>query len=503
MSATPTNSDQWLTEAFGKGNGALLGRISASGARIFYFRYTGRKGQVRLPIGPFNPKGDGIATFSVAQARCQALAWSGLRRQSGIVDLREHLAQAEADRQASEEAERQRIAEDQRQREAAAKAAELAMERRLTVRRLFDDWRTADLQPRTRADGKRTGRVDGGQYVLEQLTRHVFPKIGETALEDVRKADLLALLDAQKAAGKMRTANVLLAELKQMFDFAVERELIAGNPLATVKKSKVGGPSVERDRALGDEELRLLVAGIADANMHPRSASAVWLTLATGARVGELMGAVWANTLPSDAKARTARLGALQAITDADGVKLGIVDTASRTWYLPTTKNQRDHTIHLSEFALAQLATLAEHRELLRESQDGELSPWVFPATDTRRPVCVKSFGKQLADRQRDPAKRMKNRAKSTDALRLPGGRWTAHDLRRTAATIMAKCGFGSDTINECLNHVQVDRMARVYIQDRRQADQQRAFDALGRHLHGLVTGKTGAKVVQLPIRAA
>ena len=382
-----------------------------------------------------------------------------------------------------QEAEKAEQARLHRERIETARAAELAQQQRLTVRRLFDDWRTADLQPRVRADGKRTGRVDGGQYVFDQFTRHIFPAIGEWALADVRKADLLALLDAQKSAGKMRTANILLADLKQMFDFALERELIPGNPLATVKKSKVGGPSVERDRVLSDEEIRGLAQAVPTARLNPRSATAIWLTLATGVRVGELMGAVWADTLPAESKPRQARLMALQAVADADDVKFGIIDLTARTWYLPTTKNQRDHTIHLSDFALMQLEALHQLREVLLESTTGELSPWVFPATDNRRPVCVKSFGKQLADRQREPEERLSNRTKATTALMMPGGRWTAHDLRRTAATLMARLGFGSDTINECLNHIQADRMARVYIQDRREADQVRAFDALGKRL--------------------
>jgi integrase len=402
------------------------------------------------------------------------------------------IAQAEA-----LDAGRQRAADEQQQRKTAAQAAEFAQQRRLTVRRVFDDWRGADLQPRIRADGKRTGRVDGGQYVLEQFTRHVFPTIGSKALEDVSKADLLALLDAQKSAGKMRTANVLLAELKQMLDFALERELINRNPLATVKKSKVGGPSVERDRALSDEEIGLMVPAVASARMHPRNATAIWLTLATGVRVGELMGAVWADALPADPKLRKARLDALLALAEAEDVKLGIIDTAARTWHLPTTKNQRAHTIHLSDFALAQLEVLRQHREVLTDSTTGELSPWIFPATANSRPVCVKSFGKQLADRQRTPEERMSNRTKAVTSLAMPGGRWTAHDLRRTAATIMARRGFASDTINECLNHIQADRMARVYIQDRREADQIRAFDALGERLAELTTGvAAGSNVV-------
>lgn len=387
---------------------------------------------------------------------------------------------------------------EQRQRLEAAAAAALGLQRRLTVRQVFDNWRAADLQPRMGADGKRVGRVDGGRYVLEQFTRHVFPKIGDVAIEDLGKASLLALLDAQKTAGKLRTANVLLADLKQILDFALEREIIDRNPLATVKKAKVGGKSVERERVLSDDEIKLLVSAIGKARLNPRSAAAIWLTLATGVRVGELMGAIWAEDLPESPKLRTARLDGLRKLAEAEEVKLGLVDTKGCTWYLRDTKNQRDHTIHLSKFALTQLELLRELREAM---PTGELSPWIFPATDSARPVCVKSFGKQLADRQRPDTEPLKRRSKKTTSLALPDGRWTAHDLRRTAATVMARCGFGSDTINECLNHIQADSMARVYIQDRREADQARAFDALGARLTELTTATVTSNVV--PLRTA
>ncbi len=421
-----------------------------------------------------------------------------------------------------------------RQRIEAAQIAELAQQRRVTVRQHFDDWRGADLQPRIRADGKRTGRVDGGQYVLEQFTRHVFPAIGDKALGDVSKADLLALLDAQKSAGKMRTANVLLAELKQMLDFALERELIDRNPLATVKKNKVGGPSVERERVLSDEEVSLLVPAITKAKMHPRNATAIWLTLATGVRVGELMGAVWAEALPKDSKSDKAHLNALQLLCDCkavtaarkrltramdagdinkverakhklvacesfgdpDRVKVGVINTTTRTWHLPDTKNQRDHTIHLSDFALTQLEVLRQHREMQTKSIARELSPWVFPATDNSLPVCVKSFGKQLADRQRTPEQRMMNRTKAIASLTMPDGKWTAHDLRRTTGTLMSKLGISGDVIDECLNHKIESRVRRIYVQDRREADQVRAFDVLGLRLAKLTDSEAADSTV-------
>ena len=153
MQANPTADDQWLTEGFGRGAGALLGRITPAGSRVFYFRYTGTAGQVRQPIGAFHPKGDGLAKFTVGQARAQALTWVALRREQQAPDLREFLAQAQADRQHDVDAERQRLADEQRQREAESITAEAERQRRKTVRQVFDQWRATELPPRIRADG--------------------------------------------------------------------------------------------------------------------------------------------------------------------------------------------------------------------------------------------------------------------------------------------------------------------------------------------------------------
>ncbi len=77
---------------------------------------------------------------------------------------------------------------------------------------------------------------------------------------------------------------------------------------------------------------------------------------------------------------------------------------------------------------------------------------------------------------------RLKNRTKSVDALVLDGGRWTAHDLRRIASTLMSQLGISSAVINECKNHIK-QGMSGVCIQDRREAEQVKAFDAMGQRL--------------------
>jgi integrase len=372
-------------------------------------------------------------------------------------------------------------AERRRRIEAERKAqddARLAAERRLTVRKLFDRWAAIDLAPRTSADGRRLGRKDGGAFARAQFERRVFPKIGDMAVEDVKRGDLLDLLDAVKAEGKLRTANVVLTDLKQMFRFALTRDLVSRNPLDTVTKRDVGGTPVDRDRVLAVDELRMLAKALPSSGLQPRFVCAVWIVLATGVRVGELLGAAWSDTHRKPAE--------LKAAADQSDVKLGFVDLARRTWHLPETKNQRDHTIHLSAFALAQFRQLHDLREAEPDNPSKAVA-WVFPNLALSGPVGSKSLGKHLSDRQREPSRRLQGRTKETSALMLPGGRWTAHDLRRTAATMMAGMGISGDVIDECLNHMIESRVRRTYVRDRRFSEQQKAFEALGRRLAGLI----------------
>lgn len=467
MQAKPTAKDQWLSDDWGRGDGRFQGRITPSGGRYFYFRYTLPDGNRKtMLIGEYSK--DGSPGLTLAEARAKALELSKLYKGEAQRDLSAYFAQQAA-------VAKQEAAAQEAEIEAARQASELEKERRITVRKLFDRWCTVDLAPNLRADGRRTGRKDGGLYTRQQFERHVFPHVGESAAAEVRKGDLMALLDTLKADGKLRTCNVLLADLKQMFAFALSRDIVDRNPLDTVTKRQAGGTDAMRERVLSPEEITSLAELVPNAGMNPRSAAAIWLLLATGARIGELMGATWKDT--------TLDCTSLAKLPGAESVKVGVIDLSARTWHIPTTKNEREHTIHLSRFAVTQLQALNELREV---DDTGLPVPWVFPNTTRSGPVCVKSFGKQLADRQRTADQRMSGRTKQTDSLSLPGGKWTAHDLRRTAGTLMASMGISGDVIDECLNHVIESRVRRTYIRDRRPMEQARAFDELGSRLEVL-----------------
>jgi hypothetical protein len=53
----------------------------------------------------------------------------------------------------------------------------------------------------------------------------------------------------------------------------------------------------------------------------------------------------------------------------------------------------------------------------------------------------------------------------------------------------MAGVGVSTDVIDECLNHKLASKVARIYIQDRRLAEQARAFDALGARPETIIAG--------------
>jgi len=101
------------------------------------------------PLGTFPHK-------SLAQARTEARRlWS--TRSSGIDPRAERRRQIRAREEA-----------DARER--------LALERRITVRALFDRWAATELQPRVLADGTRLGRKDAGAFTKAQFERRVVPK---------------------------------------------------------------------------------------------------------------------------------------------------------------------------------------------------------------------------------------------------------------------------------------------------------------------------------------
>lgn len=338
----------------------------------------------------------------------------------------------------------------------ATRLAEIeAQSLRMTVSDLFTRWERLDL----------VKRKDKGAEVRRAFQKDILPTLGAVAAEDVKRAMIAAALDTVVDRGAPVIARNLLGDLRQMFGFAIKRGFLENDPTSHLKRDDFG-KKVERDRVLSDAEIKLLNKKLPESDLCQASIAACWIMFSTCCRVGELTQARWEH-----------------------------VDLDAGVWWLPagTTKNAKEHTVHLSEFARRHFQTLLKLVEDAAHDEHGkriaENSPWVLPASRKDGHVCLKSLSKQIGDRQRGELAPMAKRCKLTSALELPRGRWTPHDLRRTGATLMGTLGVRPDVIEKCLNHVEQNRLIRIYQRQTLKEEQAAAWRLLGERLELLTRG--------------
>ena len=327
--------------------------------------------------------------------------------------------------------------EDKRKR-----AAESIREQsnRVLVRDLFDRWAATDL----------INRKDQGKEAKRMVLKDVLPFIGDLNIKDVRKGHITEITDRLLQRGVNRMDKVVLSLTRQMFLFAVTRDLLESDPTALLSKKTIGGANVERDRVLDEDEIKELAKKLPTANMTETATLAVWIVLATCCRIGELLKARWDH-----------------------------VDLERKFWRVPAqnSKNGREHIVYLSSFAIRHFVKLKE----LTCAGD-----WCFPASRKSDSLCSKTVTKQITDRQRDCGGH-KNRSKQIGALKLSRGMWKPHDLRRTGATLMNSLGVLPEVAERCLNHMEENKIKRIYQRYGYEAEMRQAWEKLGEKLNLLM----------------
>ena len=429
LKAKPGSTHQWLYEVIIWGHGSLVARITPGGDRLFYFQYIAAEGKrYALPIGTYGTGENG--SMSLADARERATELANLHK-SGIRNIREHL-----------EAEQETIL---RARELDAEKARLAA--RKSVRDLFEHWARVDL----------IHRKDKGAEVRRVFEKDVLPVMGHLFVDDVRKGCLTEVTDVLVARGSHRMAKLVFSLMRQMFRFAVERDYIEHDPSASIRKAKIGGKNVERDRALSEQEIVLLHRLAPQAGLLVTTELAIWIPLSTSCRIGELLGARWEH-----------------------------VDFNRKTWLIPAenSKNGKAHTIYLSDFSVDCFQRL---RYVTGRSQ------WCYPNSRYTGPVDSRTVTNQLRDRQLAAGRKiLANRSVRQQTLVLPGGKWTPHDLRRTGATMMTALGVLPEVAERCLNHIEENRLKRIYQRHNYRAEMTNAWEVLGKRLQELTMDTPG-----------
>jgi len=306
-----------------------------------------------------------------------------------------------------------------------------------TIKELVKEYLEKWAKPR-----KRTWKEDE-----RILFKDVVPKWGKRKAKDIKRRDVILLLEGVAERGALIQSNRVLAVVRKMFNFAIGRGILELNPCLNVAPV---GKENQKDRCLTADEIRALWHGLKDAGMSEETRQALKLILVTGQRPGEVIalhadeidGCWW--TIPS-AKAKNGKAHRVYL----SPLALSLIDVSQGGYVFPSPRaEQRDKHIHVNALAYA------VRRALKPDEQTGE------------------------------------------QVLKLDP--FTPHDLRRTAASHMTGAGISRLVVSKILNHVEKGVTA-VYDRHSYDREKQLAMESWARRLAGMVEPQDHNKVVYFP----
>lgn len=245
--------------------------------------------------------------------------------------------------------------------------------------------------------------------VANTLERFAFPALGPRPIDSLRRAELVAVVQAAQAGGKIETAHRVAGRITAVFDFAVDAGHLESHPAAglvrVLQARKVKKPMA----SIAPTEAGALLRAIDDYD-EPVTRLGLQLLAHTFVRVGELRGMRWAEL----------REGGAVWVVPAERMKLRL-----------------PHVVPLSSQAQAVLASL---RLLTGE-------------------------GALVLDSPLRPGHSLSENTFLFALYRLGyRGRMTAHGFRALASTVLnEQSGFAHDVIERQLAHKETDAVRAAY----------------------------------------
>jgi integrase len=425
--------------------------VQPAGGKSWAFRYRFAGKPKKLTIGPVYLGDDEPEQAVLDQANTLAgarkLATDAAQQVAkGIDPARVKLREREVARQRAEKAEL-------RDRDTVESVARLFIDKYARRHTRESSWvqtaRLIGLKPDP-DDAKKLVRTTSGGEVLSLW--------GKRTVHDITRRDVLDLLDGIVSRGSPVTANRVLAAIRKMFNWAVERDILPASPCAGVKP-----PSAEqsRDRVLTDDELRLVWKGAE----------------AIGEPFGPMVKAL---------------ILTLQRREEVAGMHRSELRPQDRLWVIPKqrVKNGSEQDVPLSDAALV----LFEARPKIGKSG------LMFTVTgDT--PVSGYSRAKDRLDAEilKIQQTEAKERGDNPDEVK-PIPHWTLHDLRRTGASGMARLHIDLPVIEKILNHTSGSFRGVVGVYQRHSyADEKRtAMETWANFVNSIVTASEPSNVLKM-----
>jgi integrase len=294
-------------------------------------------------------------------------------------------------------------------------------------------------------EGSRLRTAEDRRTVLKRL---VLPKLGARQIGDITRTDIVRLLDKVEDENGPVMADHVLAYLRRLMSWHAGRSDDFRSPI--VRGMARTKPSQRRrQRILSDDELR-----------------AIWNAARTSPNVfGHLV-----------------RFLLLTATRRNEAAHMRRAEVCGEQWTIPQEryKTGLELVIPLSPTAVAALGAIPKIGR-------GEM---VF-TTDGKR--TIGGFSKFKRDFDRKMLAELRNQDPEAE---LP--RWTLHDLRRTARSLMSRAGVPSDHAERALGHV-LSGVRGTYDRHAYYDEKKRAFDALALLIERIVNLQAGNVV---PIRS-
>ncbi|MFL6799243.1 MAG: tyrosine-type recombinase/integrase [Xanthobacteraceae bacterium] len=290
-------------------------------------------------------------------------------------------------------------------------------------------------------------------------------KWGEREAASISRRDVISLLDEIKQSAPV-SANRTQSVLVTLFNWAVEDELLDGNPITRLKKR---AKEKARDRTLSDDELRLLWRALDEATSMSRDVgAALQAILLTGQRPGEVAGAVQAELRNLD-------------------------DPNRAQWEIPAArmgKTSKTHVVPLAPMA-RELFLAAIARRKVQEDRTGVFASRFLSRKTLARHSLSRALSRSIEQLTRSDV--------NTEALQsLKATPPTPHDLRRTVTTNLAALGIPREDRLAVTAHQPADVHGLVYDKHDRLHEKRVALSAWERHL-ARVLGKRPPKGVTMP----
>jgi len=289
-------------------------------------------------------------------------------------------------------------------------------------------------------------------YVLNDIV----PAIGNMKVTDVRRRDVIELVEAKAETAPRAAAQVLLYA-RRLMDYATDRDFVPANPLAGLKPGSIqvkgkrdALKTVVRARILDHDEIRSFWANAETCGLHRLTALALKMVLVTGQRPGEVAG-------------------------------MRMDEISGRWWTIPASrrgKTDSAHGVFLTDAALWIVTEAAEERDRLSRRRTEPPSGHVFEAWPGK-PINNAALARAV-ERSRAA---MGNRAAET------WGHWTPHDLRRTMRTGLSAAKVRPDIAELTIGHTKRGVLA-VYDQHGFEAERRAAHEAWERRLAAIIDGR-------------